>query len=146
MTRARRFAERSRVPVATTRMDIDRLLHLHKATQFGTAADYDIPQARVQFRLHDRIVRFTVPLPDPTKMGHERFEQAERQRWRALLLVLRAKLEAVESQIASFETEFLGYIVMPNDQTMAELAKPLIGQAYAQRRVPAQLLLADDAE
>ena len=36
------------------------------------------------------------------------WEQACRQRWRALLLIIRAKLEAVESGITTLESEFLG--------------------------------------
>jgi hypothetical protein len=144
MTRTRRFAEATKVPVVQTRAEIERLLGRHKAAQFGTAVDHDILQARVQFRLHDRIVRFTVALPDPKKYGRaERLEQQERQKWRALLLVIKAKLEAVENQIASFEEEFLGYIVMPNDMTMAELAKPLVGLAYKTGRLPTQLQLTD---
>jgi hypothetical protein len=140
----RLFAQNTKVPVVQTRAEIERLLGRHKAAQFGTAVDYQILKARVQFRLHDRIVRFVIDLPDPKKYGRaERLEQQERQKWRALLLVIKAKLEAVENAIASFEEEFLGYIVMPNDQTMAELAKPLIAGAYSTGRLPSQLLLTD---
>jgi hypothetical protein len=143
-SRPRRFAQDTKVPVVQTRAEIERLLGRHKAAQFGTAVDHDILQARVQFRLHDRIVRFVVNLPDPKIFKRaERLDQQERQKWRALLLVIKAKLEAVENQIASFEEEFLGYIVMPNDMTMAELAKPLIGAAYKTGRLPAQLQLSD---
>ena len=135
------FAEKTRVPVAQSRAEIEKLLERHKANQYGTAVDYTIRQARVQFRLHDRIVRFIIALPDPGKFGKgQRFEQAERQRWRALLLVLKAKLEAVENAIATFEEEFLGYVVMPNDKTMAELARPLIAQAYKDGKLPPRLL------
>jgi hypothetical protein len=142
----RLFAQNTRVPVAQTRAEIERLLGRHKAAQFGTAVDYEIRKARVQFRLHDRIVRFSIDLPDPKKYGGERLEQRERQKWRALLLVIKAKLEAVENAIATFEEEFLGYIVMPNDQTMAEIAKPLIAGAYTTGRLPSQFLLSDGRE
>lgn len=144
--RPRLFAQQTRVPVAQTRAEIERLLERHKAAQFGTAVDHEIRQARVQFRLCDRIVRFVIQLPDPKKYGRERLEQRERQKWRALLLVIKAKLEAVENAIATFEEEFLGYIVMPNDQTMAELAKPLIAGAYTTGRLPAQLQLTDGGQ
>jgi hypothetical protein len=40
-------------------------------------------------------------------------DQADRQRWRALYLVIRAKLEAVEAGIAVYEQEFLAFISSP---------------------------------
>lgn len=131
------FAEKTRVPVGQSRTEIERLLCSRKAKQFGTAVDYDLGQARVQFRLHDRIVRFVIPLPDRNKLGDgQKYEQAERQRWRALLLVLKAKLEAVENHIATFEEEFLGYIVMPNNQTVAQFTSRSIAAAYADGKTP----------
>lgn len=124
------YAEKTKVPVAQSRMEIERLLDRHKAKQYGTAVDYDLGLARVQFRLHDRIIRFVIELPDVKKFGTERFARAERQRWRALLLVIKAKLEAVENSITTFEEEFLAHIVLPNDKTVAEYVIPQVQQMY----------------
>src|SRR5262245_37916492 len=142
------YARDTTVPVAKSRAEIEHLLEKHKAKQYGTAVDYDLLQARVQFRLHDRIIRFIVALPDPKKFYRsEKHAQAERQRWRALLLVIKAKLEAVESSITSFEEEFMAHIVMPNDRTVAELVQPLITAAYEHGRMPRALLApASDSE
>jgi hypothetical protein len=142
------YAKHTEVPVAKSRAEIEALLEKAKAKQYGTAVDYDQMTARVQFKLHDRIVRFTVLLPDKKKLGDgARFAQAERQRWRALLLVLKAKLESVESQIETFEHAFLSQIVMPNDQTAGELLNPIIAFAYKTGRMPKQLAPAPpDAE
>jgi hypothetical protein len=134
------YAEKTDVPVSKSRMQIEQLLERVKAKQFGTAVDYELRQARVQFRLHDRIVRFVIALPDEKKLGSgRRFEQAERQRWRALLLVIKAKLESVENQIASFEEEFLAHIVMPNDQTVAQIVLPQIAESYKTGKMPKAL-------
>jgi len=57
------YAKDTAVPVARTRAEIEVLLERHKAKQYGTAIDYDLLTARVQFRLQDRIVRFSVALP-----------------------------------------------------------------------------------
>lgn len=124
------YAEKTEVPVGRTRAEIEQLLEKHKAKQYGTAVDYEALAARVQFRLHDRIVRFVITLPDRRKLSGSRFERAERQRWRALLLVIKAKLESVESNIETFEHAFLSQIVMPGDQTVGELVTPAIGEAY----------------
>lgn len=140
------FAEKTKVPVAQSRAEIEGLLEKHKAKQYGTAVDYELRTARVQFRIYDRIVRFVITLPDPKKFGTGvRLEQAERQRWRALLLVIKAKLEAVENAIATFEEEFLAHIVMPNDRTVAELILPQIAESYSSGRMP-KLLAAAPSE
>lgn len=139
------YAENTKVPVSQSRVDIERLLENHKARQYGTAVDYELQSARVQFRLHDRIVRFEIALPDRKKLGEGiRFERAERQRWRALLLVIKAKLESVENSIETFESAFLGQIVMPNDQTMAQIVTPLIAESYKGGKMPKALMPAPE--
>jgi hypothetical protein len=130
------YAKYTEVPVSKTRGEIERLLEVARAKQYGTAVDYDTLTVRVQFRLQDRIVRFTVGLPDSKKLGPTRFARAERQRWRALLLVLKAKLESVESGIETFDSAFLAQIVMPNDSTVADLLKPHLVSAYRTGKMP----------
>lgn len=131
------YAKETRVPVGQSRSEIERLLEIHKAKQYGTAVDYDLGKARVQFRLHDRIVRFVISLPDPKRLGSgKKFEQAERQRWRALLLVIKAKLESVESAIATFEEEFMAHIVLPNDRTVGDMVLPHVALAYKEGKMP----------
>lgn len=141
MARPRLFAEKTKVPVVQSRAEIERLLHRHACTQYGTAVDYLARVARVQFRAHDRIVRFELQLPDSDRLRGERLEQEQRRVWRALLLVIKAKLEAVDNKIATFEEEFLAHVVMPNDETIGTLVAPLIAQAYARGQMPRALLL-----
>ena len=54
----------------------------------------------------------------------KRWEQACRIKWRALALTIKAKLEAVETGITTFESEFLSYTVLPNGKTVAEEILP----------------------
>jgi hypothetical protein len=134
------YADKTRVPVSQTRSEIERLLEKHKARKYGTAVDYENMSARVQFHIHDRVIRFVIALPDKKKVGDGvRYERAERQRWRALLLVIKAKLESVENAIEQFEEAFLGQIVMPNDQTVAHIIKPQIAESYSTGKMPRQL-------
>ena len=108
------------------------------------------------FRAENRIVRFEIALPQwdhfaVSQKGRERsevqqrkaVEQAERQRWRALFLVIKAKLESVEQDIASFEEEFLAHIVMPDNKTVAQHILPNVAAAYEsgrmQRLLPAKV-------
>ena len=65
--------------------------------------------------------------------------QACRQRWRALLLIIRAKLEAVESGITTLESEFLANILLPDGGTIGEWLAPQIDEAFATGSMPPML-------
>ena len=67
------------------------------------------------------------------------YEQAVRQRWQALALVIKAKLEAVESGIAVFEDEFMANIVLPGGRLVSEEVRPRIAAAYETGRVTSLL-------
>lgn len=146
-----RYASQTTVPVERSKGEIERLLSRYGASRF--AHGWDREKAVVLFNAHDRMIRFTLPLPNRkefsrTPTGRERknpratdlaWETACRQRWRALCLVIKAKLEAVESGIAEFTEEFLPYTVLPNGSTVAEWIQPQIGEAYAKGRLPKML-------
>ena len=66
----------------------------------------------------------------------EAYDQACRQRWRALLLVIKAKLEAVTAGISTIETEFLANIVLPDNTTAGEWMLPQIDRAYRTDEMP----------
>ena len=68
------------------------------------------------------------------------WQQACRQRWRALLLIIRAKLEAVESGITTLESEFLANIVLPDVGTVGQWLAPQLEQANATGSMPPMLL------
>lgn len=144
-----KFADSTSVSVSKSRTEIEVLILRYgaTATAFMNGPDHSI----VAFEAKGRRVMFTLPLPgrNEKRFTHMRtsahntfkertveqsataWEQACRQRWRALALVIKAKLEAVESGITTFEDEFLAHIVMPDGQTVSTHIKPRIAEAYA---------------
>ena len=66
-------------------------------------------------------------------------------RWRALLLVIKAKLEAVTAGISTIETEFLANIVLPDNTTAGEWMLPQIDRAYRSGEMPPLLPAAGHA-
>lgn len=144
------YANTTTVAVEKTQAEIETLLRTHGATRF--VRGWDGVQALLSFELQGRQIRFIVPLPDPEQFkrngrGHWRTpdqvrsftEQAQRSRWRAFLLVLRAKLEAIESGIVTFEDEFLAQTVMPNGRTVGEWARVQIDRAITAGEMPPML-------
>lgn len=138
----RRFAERTSVPVATTQAEIQRLLQAHGATSFMTGSAPG--QALLMFELRKRRVKFLIPLLVAKRSADEKKVAAEHRRmYRALLLVLKAKLEAVNSGIVTFDTEFLPYIVTSGAVTVAEQIVPKLEEALEDGgRLPSLLLTA----
>lgn len=144
-----RYAENTSVPTEKSRAEIERTLARYGCDAFmygqsgGTAV--------VQFDAHDRRIRFNLPLPDPAdaaftqtptgrtrsdKQARDAWEQACRQRWRALALAIKAKLEAVEAGISDFEQEFMANVVLPGGQTVGDWMAPQIARAYTTGNMP----------
>ncbi len=130
---SKRFAERTKVPVAHSKGEVEDLLKRYGAKSFmsgQTAAE-----AMIAFEAKDRRVMFRLPMPDAKKFSGDKFAQEERRLWRALVMCIKAKLEAVESGIATFEDEFLAYVVMPDGQTVGDHIKPRIATSYRENKM-----------
>jgi len=131
------YAADSKVPVSRSREHIERILKRYGAEGFAFALEPG--KAMIGFQTSDRRIRFILPIPRLPHESQKDYEQKERSRWRALLLSITAKLEAVESGIETFDSAFMSHIVMPNGQTMAEHSLPFIEQAYSTGKMPPML-------
>ena len=56
-----------------------------------------------------------------------------------MVLVIKAKLEAVESGITTFENEFLANIVLPDGQIVSDFMLPQIEHCYITGKMPVLL-------
>lgn len=148
-----KYARKTEVSQEKSRMEIEQTLRRYCADAFFLRVAGDA--VMIAFRACDRHVRFTISMPvkgdeefthykrgnssdlyERTAEAAEReWEQACRQRWRALALVVKAKLKAVDAGISEFESEFLANIVLPNGDTVANQIKPYIQQAYIEGRM-----------
>ena len=125
------YAARTKVPANRTRLEIEALMKKRGADQFLSGDDGK--RAILAFRLKGRQLRFTLPL------ATARNEQQIRSRWRALLLVIKAKLEAIDIGILTIEDAFLAETVLPDRSTVAEHMAPQIEAAYATGKMPPPL-------
>jgi hypothetical protein len=120
------FAAKTKVPVEKTKAEIERLLKRYGATGFATA--WQGNSARIEFIARDWRIRVSVTVPEQ--------EQASRQKWRALLLSVRAKLEMVNGNIVTFEEAFFADIVLPETgKTVWETAREPVKLAYEGKTV-----------
>ncbi len=134
-----RYASTTTVSVAKSKAEIEDILQRYGAAGFMSGWLDD--RAMIAFQINNRQVRFVLPMPAknsrefthsdtgrPRKpeAAHAAWEQGCRQRWRALTLAIKAKLEAVECGIVTFDQEFLAHIVGPNGQTVGDQVIPMI--------------------
>lgn len=118
-------------------------------------------KAMIGFRIQDTTgthlaVRMILPLPAKgerefthSSVGERRpelinkmWEQACRASWRALLLVIKAKLEACAIGISTIEREFLADVVTPNGQTIGEQIRPQLAAMSDRGETPRLMLTA----
>lgn len=124
-----KFAEHTIVPVEKTKAEIEKLVKAYGAK--GFVSGWQGATARIEFLAADRHIRMSVVVPEQA--------QAARQKWRALKLLIKAKLESVDAKIVTLEQAFVGDIVMPSGRTVWEETREPIKLAYEGK--PAPLLL-----
>lgn len=119
------FADKTKVPIDQSRTEIERTLQRYGATRFAYFTETG--KAIIVFEAKDRRLRFDLPVPAGES---EKDKQAARQKWRALLLCIKAKLESVTSGIETFEEAFLAHVVMPDGLTVLQHSHERIQIAY----------------
>lgn len=148
-----RYAAETSVSVEKSRMEIERTLARYASDAFAYFAEAE--RAMIAFRMGQRQIKFILALPRKdrkefthssrgmrtTELALAAWEQACRQRWRALALVIKAKLEAVAAGITTVEDEFLAHTVLPDGSTVGQWAKPQLEEAYRMGAMPKSLLL-----
>ena len=147
------YANKTTVGQDQSRAEIERVLDRYGATSFAYFKSEG--QVLVAFEMRKRRITFKVVLPakkdfSVTDSGRSRksenavqeaYEQAVRQRWRALALVIKAKLESVDSGIETFEEAFLAQIMLPDGQPVGQWMAPQIKLAYETAQMPPLLSL-----
>lgn len=140
MPARRTYAAATSVSVEKSEAEVKATLRRYGATAIGILESAG--RAQIVFELGGRRIVMRMALPERTdrRFTHARrgntsretprtpdaayaaWEQACRQRWRALCLCIKAKLESVEAGIETFEDAFLAHVMLPTGETMGEWA------------------------
>jgi len=149
-----RYAAKTTVNVSKSKAEIESTLRRYGASEFAYASGQD--RAMIGFLIESHKIEIAITLPSPqdfaqTETGRERansviqteWERACRQRWRALALVIKAKLEAVECGITSMQDEFLAYTVLPcgkhTGRTIGSIINSQMAEVLASGKIPSLL-------
>jgi len=137
-----RYAETTRVPISQSKTEIEKTFKRYGIDEFGVGTS---PRGDgIIFKKEGRVYKLSVPNPDPKDYRFDsHYEQARRQRWRILLLSIKAKLEEIEAGLVSFEDQFLGYMALPDGTTVGDFMRlPENVERLAQTKMP-KLLMGD---
>lgn len=148
-----KYAAQTEVGADKSKAEIERILVRYGATAFMHG--WECNRAMIGFEAQGRRYRIVLPLPNPDDAAFTRtpargrprskaqawsaWEQATRQRWRALVLWIKAVLEAVECGITTLEGALQPFVVLPDGRTTGEWLSPQIEQAYDTGRMPPML-------
>lgn len=149
---AAKYASETSVSVDNSRAEIERTLKRYGASAFYYGSEE--MKAMIGFRIGVRLVKFMLPMPDPAAKeftehsrgtrspdaAYKAWEQACRQRWRALALVIKAKLEAVTAGITTIEDEFLAHTVLSDGQTVGDTLRTQLAEHYRLGGPPSLML------
>ena len=146
-----RYANTTTVSPDRSKAEIENLLRRYGADQF--IYGWREQQALIGFSIRGFQIRISLPLPDPEGFNHtpakgqrrsdsaaaKAYQQAERQAWRALVLVIKAKLEAAEAGITTIEEQFLADMVLPDNTTLSQRLLPELRQSIDSGKLPPML-------
>jgi hypothetical protein len=125
----RRYAEGTKVSVETSRGEISGILGKHGVVRMGwfTEPESDV----VQFEMGGRLYRLAIKRPTlaDAKAAYTgkqawnvdwpgRVDAEWRRRWRATVLLLKAKLEFADGETSTVERELMAYLVLKDGRTL----------------------------
>ncbi len=64
-------------------------------------------------------------------LAEPRWEQEVREAWRALLLLIKANLEAIERKITTPERAFMAFLVLPDGRDLGDAVLPTYRDALS---------------
>ena len=144
-----KYAESTTVPVEKSQAELKATLSKYGCTHFGLLEEPG--GATVLFKLNELPFRIRVDLPrqdeerflvkvhaqtkrktDLTpEEAHKRWEQACRQTWRVILLIIKANLEATEMGIMRPEQALMPFLLTGTGKTVAEEIFPRMNDLSA---------------
>jgi hypothetical protein len=141
------YANNTSVSVEKSQQEVQSILRKYGASKFGTMEDHH--KAYIMFGYNNLMIQISVDLPKrdesiKTPTGRKRkesqadiaYEQNVKQRWRSLVLLVKAKLVAVSEGLTTIEKEFLGDIILPDGKTISMKIAPQIKKLSESGEMP----------
>lgn len=141
------YASNTNVGTFQSQQEIQSILRRYGADGFGVFERQN--KAFVVFEYKNLSIKIDFDLPTIqdftiTQQGRSRskdvaekaLEQEIKRRWRSMTLILKARMEAIDSGFSTIEKEFLSNIQLPNGQTIGDALIPKLTQIAETGQMP----------
>ncbi len=116
-----KYAARTSISVERSKAELEKTIKRWGADEYRAGWSARAKSELIDFSYENCSIRMHMTMTDD--------EQENRRRWRSMVLVVKAKLESVETGISTFQEEFMAHIVMANGKTLAENIMPRLLEA-----------------
>ena len=150
-----KYANKTVVSPEKSQAEIQNTLRKYGADRFGTMEEKT--KAHVMFEYSGLSIQISVDLPTKadfikTKAGNSRsknaidasYDQAIRQKWRSLYLMIKAKLVGIEDNITTIEKEFMAFVIMPDGMPLSTHILPKLQTMVKTGKMPKLLSYGGD--
>ncbi len=124
--RSRTYAQDTNVPAYKSQAEVRQMLAKMGADQFALME----MDGRVVMRFRVRQTTYQIERPALPDIPKKSVEQRERAAWRALVLLVKAKMVAIDQGITTVEREFFADVVLRDGSKLIEHQESLIDWAY----------------
>lgn len=121
-----RYAKTTSVPIERSRQQIEQTLKKYGATKFVYGWQQD--SVVMAFEIEGTPVQLRVPLPEKP--------QEQRQVFRVLLLMIKAKLEWIDMGMTTVTREFLADVLLDSGQTVGDWLRPQLERGAMPKALP----------
>lgn len=129
------YAATTTVPVERSKAEIEKTLLKYGASGYGSMSEGH--RACIIFGLEDRRIKIILQTASPNSFQtQKKYEQAQRSLWRCALLVIKGKLESIESGIETVEEAFMPHILLPDGKTVGQVMAPQLEHSYSTGKMP----------
>lgn len=114
-----KYAKTTSVSVERSKTEIEKTVKRYGVEEFfyGTSTRGD----GIGFKFNGRVVKIPIPKLDRNEFNTDKqYDQAMRQRYRILLLQLKANLEAIDDGVSDFDQVFLAHICLGDGKPISQ--------------------------
>lgn len=145
-----RYAKRTTVSVSKSVDELKKLVRIYGGSNFAYVESEEM--AAIAFKISNRSIKFKLDFRSQNdrrythteSKGKERTQKAAyelweldcRQKWRVLVLLVKATFEAVYTDLMDFDAAFMSAIVTNSGKTIAEQILPQLEKVISTGKMP----------
>jgi undecaprenyl pyrophosphate phosphatase UppP len=126
----KKYAERTKVPISTSKSELEKICNQHGATNFSIMQGDTI--TAIIFKYLGRLYRIDINFK-----GDD--EKEQQRKWRVIVITLKVMFESITNNVIEGQLLFQPWTVLPGNTVLHSRISPQIEQAYLTGKMPTLL-------